>query len=481
MNAVIAKTGRTVSRLGFGGRLLTETSKSAVVAAVQSGVSLFDTSAHFALGASEQTLGDALSTSGGAAVVVSKAGFFPLADALASDLPPHAYHVSSPGSRGLAYSIHPDALRLQLRNSRTRLGRDKVDVYLLNCPERLLLQPGVNEELMYSRIATALEYLRDQVDAGLIDGFGIASNTMHTPTVQHHISLDRIVERVSQGTLEKFAAVQVPFNLLEREALLPESTLLRSVRRNDLFLMTHRLLNTVSGGLGVHQLSSRLASDLAESSEAVDPKADSALLVEHLSQDFERLVAVEEELADTLPQDDARQRLVWSETLASNLARLTNNHAAATHFSRTHLLPAVDSDVQQLVQQLNQTEFDAPDEREQLLTMLDTYRKILYTIAHRVQWLANLHQIARNEELSSTVGLFASSLADDPIQAQSLKLALAAVSKHGSVLCGMRSERDVAEMAHAWRQATSDQAEEQELQEAWQRLASGNLIDELMR
>lgn len=158
-------------------------------------------------------------------VVVSKAGFIlpPTTEFPSQDLEnvPSYAAISSTSY----HSIHPNYLKAQISQSLDRLKLEKLDIFMLNNPERMLgdrmLPGGFSKSRLYKEIAEAFAYLDTEVEAGRIGGYGICSNALHIPTTEDHLSLKTILKtRQDFGwKLENFVAVQAPFNLFERDLI----------------------------------------------------------------------------------------------------------------------------------------------------------------------------------------------------------------------------------------------------------------------
>jgi aryl-alcohol dehydrogenase-like predicted oxidoreductase len=69
-------------------------------------------------------------------------------------------------------------------------------------------------------MAESFGYLDGLVKSGTIGGYGVCSNTMSLPTAADHVSLrDTLAACNNKNNL---VAIQVPFNLYEREAVQSE-------------------------------------------------------------------------------------------------------------------------------------------------------------------------------------------------------------------------------------------------------------------
>ncbi|RUP48235.1 NADP-dependent oxidoreductase domain-containing protein [Jimgerdemannia flammicorona] len=222
-HATIPKTGVAVSRIGFGGYRINNSTaehKLALLEAVKSGVNVIDTSAHFENGASEELIGEALKDlfvnnfiKREQLVLISKAGYLQRSDTkdfVASD------YVQINDKH--FHSLSPAVLDAHITRSLRRMGIDQLDVFMLNSPERMLLaknKPFTKSDV-YASISLAIRHLDTEVAQGRIGGYGICSNSMSNPLAPDHISLATILDDLGHGRADNFVAVQAPFNLFER-------------------------------------------------------------------------------------------------------------------------------------------------------------------------------------------------------------------------------------------------------------------------
>lgn len=155
--------------------------------------------------------------------MVSKAGFIIPSSGSSSaaslqDIPSYAKI-----SETSYHSIHPSYLGAQITTSLERLKLDKLDIFMLNNPERMLgdkYLPGrYTKTRIYMEIGEAFVHLDKEVAKGRIGGYGICSNALHMPTADDHLSLKTIMRsRPEYGwELDNFVAIEAPLNLYERE------------------------------------------------------------------------------------------------------------------------------------------------------------------------------------------------------------------------------------------------------------------------
>jgi aryl-alcohol dehydrogenase-like predicted oxidoreductase len=183
-----------------------------VRAAVDSGVTVFDTADAYGAGASERALGRALVGRRDQVEIATKGGYL---FAERSELGSRARRIAAPTARRLrqlrsmrgpgspgrhayrAQDFSPERLRAALESSLRRLGTDYVDVYQLHGPDR------AHPEL--------LPTLREFVDAGLARRIGIGAERLDA-------ALSWIVgpdDRSGPGVTSPVDVVQVPFGPLD--------------------------------------------------------------------------------------------------------------------------------------------------------------------------------------------------------------------------------------------------------------------------
>jgi aryl-alcohol dehydrogenase-like predicted oxidoreductase len=228
---------------------------AALERALQLGCTLIDTAANYGDGKSEELIGEVLSSNAQyKAFVITKAGYITssTADRLeAAGVDTAELHRISPESQ---YSIAPDVLRVQLEESRKRLGRQKLDAVLLHNPEHYINSESVKHspEGFRGAIQKAFEVLEEYIAEGKLRYYGVSSNTLAAPPGQ----ADRIcfhdllswAEEVSPS--HHFRFVEFPFNLGETEAKAPQAngpSLIDQIRASGLRSIANRPLNSPRG------------------------------------------------------------------------------------------------------------------------------------------------------------------------------------------------------------------------------------------
>ncbi|KAF8925003.1 hypothetical protein BGZ58_001229 [Dissophora ornata] len=465
--ATIPKRGLVLSKLGFGAYRVNYSQpahRAALVKAIQAGVNVIDTSSHFGHGASETFVGNTLQDlfkqdkiKREQVVVVSKAGFIlppPLSTtttttASSSSMKDSLESVPSYAkiSDSSYHSIHPSYLKSQITASLERLKLEKLDIFMLNNPERMLgdnhLPGGFSKSRLYKEIAEAFVYLDEEVAEGRIGGYGICSNALHMPTTEDHLSLKAIVKtRQDFGwKSENFVAIQVPLNLFEREAVtdvFPAKSLAREAKEFNIFMFTNRPLNAIAGGQIV----------TLENKGQHSRQEKSAKLLETLDLSFTSLAEMELDIKDMIEEESLALKFVWSEVLSENLSRLSSNYFAAKHFLEREVLPAIDRDLKFLEDSTKGPDQDR-DDKDAILSWIDRYRKEAKSLTTDISAFCQLDSDKRNDELNLVLGLVCRDFVSDvgphkvenigsPLSTKSIQFCTAHENV-GCTLVGMRT------------------------------------------
>lgn len=216
-----------MSKIGFGGYRISQNSqehKEALSYALEKGVKYIDTSSNYTDGESEKLIGEVLSKSFYVPRIISKVGYIQgqnldvmreLNDkeVACSDL----VEISA----DLKHSIHPDFIEDQIHRSLERLKIKKIDIYLLHNPEYYLKTEGSTKSEYYRRIKSAFIKLEDLVSRGLIDSYGVSSNTFIDPREDHETTDLKELYEISREISNEshFKYIQFPMNILEMGAL----------------------------------------------------------------------------------------------------------------------------------------------------------------------------------------------------------------------------------------------------------------------
>lgn len=259
MKRRLGSTGLEVSPLGFGCYRVDEHSpaqKEALLAALDRGVNLIDTSTNYTDGSSERLVGQVLAERGkDGLVVVSKIGYVQgsnLRLARQHKLQGKPFPEVVEYSPGCWHCIHPEFLEDQLERSLRRLGLERLDVCLLHNPEYFLMEAAHRgqdvKDAFYSRLKASFAYFESQVAAGRIGCYGVSSNTVaDPPSDPESTSLPRILEQAGEG----FRVLQLPMNLIESEGALARhhggKSVLELAGEANLGVLVNRPLNAFKG------------------------------------------------------------------------------------------------------------------------------------------------------------------------------------------------------------------------------------------
>jgi aryl-alcohol dehydrogenase-like predicted oxidoreductase len=190
----------------FGGRLDSRRTAEVVGAALDAGVTFFDTADIYGGTRSEEHLGQALGRRRDEVVIATKFGF------------PYQGHEG-----GAA----PDYVRRAAEESLRRLGTDHIDLYQLHAPDRLI------------PIADTLGALGELVGAGKVRQVGCSNFTAAQLREAAGVSGDGGGDGGGDGDLgarARFVSVQNHYNLLHRE---PEAEVLAECERQGIAFLPY--------------------------------------------------------------------------------------------------------------------------------------------------------------------------------------------------------------------------------------------------
>ncbi|ORZ35142.1 NADP-dependent oxidoreductase domain-containing protein [Catenaria anguillulae PL171] len=449
----IPKTQQPISSLGFGAYRISPSSpvhSSALRHAVTSGhVNVIDTAAHFGDGASETAIGQLLKESSidrSTVYIISKAGFVTphIAQVLAQAQVPteHVAGISSAGA-GVGHAISPAAIKAQLELSLQQLGTDYIDMYMINCPERMLAVTAgtMSAAQLEASLARSIEYLASEVDRGRIRGFGFTSTD-----VKWALPTGATKAALGQENPPQWHGVQVPANICETKFLAPD--FLDQVNSFQLALFTHRLLTAISP-LGILRLATTINSSyhsqnlplLADPAVAGD--LDTSAIANLLASAFPRLAQLEETLVDQVDDPDLANKFIWSGVLTDTLDKLLANHVGATHFFTSSVLPTVRSDIAALQAAANS------DAKVAVAQWANEYVSTVDQIHTYVTALAHAAAVVRNRESRDLLALYAPGVLSRDAHLPEVCLQLvhgARAHVPGSTLVGMRQSEYVDRM-----------------------------------
>ncbi len=264
---ILGRTGLPISAIGFGAYRVAQgvdDHRAALRHALTNGVTLVDTSANYTDGASERLIGEVERELEKRVVVVTKAGYlqgenFQLSQERKEAGRPFPDLVEF--NEGLEHCIHPEFLEDQITRSLERLGRQKIEVFLLHNPEYYLMWAVENGAPLADaraeferRIGLAFRYLETAVGRGRIEWYGVSANTfVHPAHDPAFVSLSRLWAMAEELGNHHFGAVQFPLNLLETGAATERNqpdgrTTLQFARDHNLGVLVNRPLNAIRDG-----------------------------------------------------------------------------------------------------------------------------------------------------------------------------------------------------------------------------------------
>ncbi|KAL1920395.1 uncharacterized protein VTP21DRAFT_772 [Calcarisporiella thermophila] len=390
---LIPKTGQRVSRIGFGGyrvRVGNPTHEQALGDALKSGVNVIDTSAHFEQGLSEKLIGKVLKESFAKdnikrenLFLISKAGYLEFT---------RSHQYSHPATVRVSdkwhFSLSPYFLESEINSSLERLGVKKLDIFMVNNPERMLVAKDkvYLPSQLYKDLGAAFKFLDSEVKRGRIGGYGICSNTFALPPTSHnHIDLPTILSSLDNP--DNFHAVQGPYNLFERDLAQPE--VIAMLKRHNVFVMANRPLNAIAEGK---------VKVLRNKKDLVD---DPHPVMSNISKGFEDLAVLENDILDSdlpLPTN----KFFWSQILSENFARLSQNHAAAQFYITHKVLPAIENDLGEIRQAAENLEADE-EGKAHVLEWANRYKKASTHLLDNIIHYAELDALQSNQHLDNVL------------------------------------------------------------------------------
>jgi len=341
----LGTTGLTVSRLGFGSYrvdLHTGEHRDALLAALERGVNLIDTSTNYGGGESERLIGEVLAELEqrgrlwrDQVVVVSKLGYVQgknLDLAQSRESSGRAFPEMVKVGPGIWHCLHPEWLEDQLGRSLDRLGLDCLDVCLLHNPEYFLTDAvkrgegplaTVRDEY-YRRLEAAFAHMEKERERGRIRAYGVSSNTLPSaPDDRDATDLARTLSLAGEG----FRVIQLPLNLFESRAAL--GGVLELAAREEIAVLVNRPLNVIAGQ-GLIRLADppKLAG-----APAVEPALER---VATLEQEFKRTLAPKLRTGPGSPPPEALFN--WAEQLG-RLPAAAQTFAEWSSIEREVVLP----------------------------------------------------------------------------------------------------------------------------------------------
>ncbi|RUS15571.1 hypothetical protein BC937DRAFT_92277 [Endogone sp. FLAS-F59071] len=465
---------------------------------------------HF-IGASEEVIGEALkelfadqSFTREQLFLISKAGYLQRSDI--SILDPSEYVQINDKH---FHSLAPALLEAQITGSLKRMGIDRLDLFMLNSPERMMLANNkqFTKADIYKSIHLALRHLDHEVSRGYfipfllttthakdtpslfkptpgrISSYGVCSNSMANPGAPDHISLSQILDDLGHSA-ENFAAVESPFNLFERGVVSGgegtdvtgmEMPLAKLAAERGVYLFINRPLTAIAGG----QIRALVNPSTAE------PAVSEQELLDKLTKDFENTAVLEANIsamrAMIANTKRSRPLLTCSSystanpfhkicVLAENFSALSQNHFAAKHYIQQQLEPAVRRDLEALEEYAAQLSVE--DEKEEYRQWIKEYEKHIHTLTTHLTTYTRIDHYRKSSDLDRVLCAVCPPLAHtpstphSPLSVKSLRVLLAN-QEVGTVLVGMRARAYVADALLAARMESEKTLEREAVEDVF--------------
>ena len=256
-------------RIGYGKVYQYPECENALQFACDQGVNIIDTSTNYGFGQSELLIGKTLkklfdesSFKRSQFVLVSKVGYLQgpnIEIAKIREKEGNPFPDISQFGEETWHCIHPEFIFDQIERSRSRLGLETIDVYLLHNPEYMLKRFELDkmnfhkaQELFYERIKQSFIALEQLVKENKIKCYGVSSNNLGAPSEEFsHISLAKLHEiALSISPNHHFKVAQMPMNWLEVSPLFyeVENTGLSTIsyaKENNIGVMLNRPFNSM--------------------------------------------------------------------------------------------------------------------------------------------------------------------------------------------------------------------------------------------
>ncbi|MEA3370118.1 MAG: aldo/keto reductase [Campylobacterota bacterium] len=252
-----------MSNFAFGTYRITDQNPQHIQAlreAIDSGITMIDTSSNYMDGAAERAIAFALrdfdDETKARVEIVSKYGYIQ-----GSNMESHkeeSFEGVVEFSEHCFHSISPSFMRNQLKASLSRLELSKLDCYLVHNPEYYILdalnRDAQRDEVldaMYDRLYEAFVGLEEEVKTGRIGSYGVSSNSFskanRDPEFLPYEDLITLADRASESVgndTHSFTTIQLPINILETEGLKCASW----AKANGLRVLVNRPLNAQKDG-----------------------------------------------------------------------------------------------------------------------------------------------------------------------------------------------------------------------------------------
>ncbi len=202
---------------------------AAVRQAVAGGINVIDTAANYRRGRGEVSVGNALreildanEAKRDELIICTKAGYLPTPADVFKDTYLGRDGIGESDLVGGNHCIHPSYIRDRIRKSLEVLDCGRIDVFYVHNPEAQLAHVERGE--FDKRLAAAFEVLEQEVDAGRIGCYGLATWRAFraSPGQQGYISIagaKALAKRVAGDRPDHFKCVQMPLSITMPEAI----------------------------------------------------------------------------------------------------------------------------------------------------------------------------------------------------------------------------------------------------------------------
>ena len=350
-------------------------------------------------------------------ILVSKAGFI---------FHPQETNEATLIKNNQYFSIQPRYLESSISASLERLQLETIDFFMLNNPERLLsAQKTIHLDQLIEMMANSFRHLEGEVERGRITGYGIASNSLHISSSIDHIPLYTVLS----NEFPNFSMIEYPLNLFERDAieanLIEDMSLSEFCEKKSIYQLTQRPFHAITSK-GIRKLTQHVGSTLETN---INEKA---------TKQFTLVIEMELELSGLLGMSSKgiANKFTNAQILAQNLSRLVENEMAAELFIKRDILHEKDfEELRLFAEELDQ------DDQEQVKRWIAEYDKQVKELIQCVLDISKYHSSRSNDELNSFVSLYCHR--NESLAANALSVCLSATGPNTTVLCGMRTEKQV--------------------------------------
>ncbi|MBN4067433.1 DUF255 domain-containing protein, partial [Simkania negevensis] len=270
---LLANTGLLTSSIGFGCYRIEDDEPlhdEAIALAINKGCNLIETSTNYSDGSSEKAIGKVLhellqeeTVERNELIIISKTGYVQgalLNRAKEKEKKGAPYPEVVKYAPDCWHCMHPSFIEEQVEQSRLRLQVETIDAYLIHNPEYFFMaQPykekqavGKQRQLFYHRLKKAFKALEKCVERGLIQYYGVSSNTAILPADHPDAtSLVAMLQAAKEagGENHHFKILELPLNIIENNATLLHNndgkTVLEYAKEHAVAILANRPLNAL--------------------------------------------------------------------------------------------------------------------------------------------------------------------------------------------------------------------------------------------